>query len=86
MNNAFNHAHAKSVKVSLNPMEKDLVLRIQDTGKGFDAEFRTVLPAGFGLIIMRERMRAVGGRFTVESRSGQGTTITASVPREVKKR
>ena len=34
------------------------------------------------MIIMRERMRAVGGGFTIESRSGQGTTITASVPRE----
>jgi len=85
LNNAARHALAKSVAVSLKAIGKNLILTICDTGIGFDVQFRSTSPAGFGLIIMRERMRAVGGHFTIESRPGRGTTITASVPREEKR-
>ena len=49
-------------------------------GAGFDQSIRERAHNGFGLIIMRERMRAVGGRVAIESRLGQGTTVTAAVP------
>ncbi len=51
-----------------------------ETGKGFDTSHRAAAPAGFGLIIMRERLRAAGGRFSVESAPGRGTTVRAWVP------
>jgi two-component system sensor histidine kinase DegS len=33
-----------------------------------------------GLLGMRERVEMVGGRFTIESAPGQGTTIRAEIP------
>ena len=38
---------------------------------------------GLGLIIMRERVQMVGGKFEVKSKPGAGTTIYAQVPLKV---
>lgn len=78
--NVAKHAEAGTVTVELARTDGELILTVRDTGKGFDAGTRAVAPAGFGRIIMRERMRALGGRFTIDSRPGQGTTVTAAVP------
>lgn len=80
LTNVSQHAEAKSVAVSLHSTEDELALTIRDTGKGFDPQHRAGASAGFGLIIMRERMRAVGGRFAIESGPGRGTTVKAWVP------
>jgi signal transduction histidine kinase len=50
---------------------------IEDDGVGFAPHH----PAeGLGLIGMRERIALIGGRLTIESRQGAGTTIVAEVP------
>ena len=77
--NAAKHAGAGAVTVALARTASELVLTIRDTGKGFDQDAHDKAPAGFGRIIMRERMRAIGGRFTIESHPGQGTTVTAAL-------
>jgi len=55
-----------------------LLLRVIDSGHGFE-------PAkdgrGLGLLSMRERLRVVGGKLTIQS-SAQGTEISAHVPIE----
>ena len=76
--NVAKHAEAERVTVGLARTEAELVLTVCDTGKGF--ELKAAATAGFGLIIMRERMRAMGGRFAVHSRAGGGTTVTAAIP------
>ncbi len=78
--NVAKHADAKKVEVALATTDQELVLTVCDMGKGFDKDAREAAQPGFGLIIMRERMRAMGGRFTVESRRGGGTTVTAAIP------
>ena len=78
--NVAKHAEASTVTVGLARAENELVLSVRDTGKGFDQHARSMTHAGFGLIIMRERMRAMGGRFAIESHLGQGTTVTAALP------
>jgi len=54
----------------------------KDNGKSFQVQ--GALPAGqnkgLGLLGMRERVEMVGGRFTIESSPGQGTTIRADIP------
>ena len=65
--------------VALTRTASELVLTIRDTGKGFDQDAHDKAPAGFGRIIMRERMRGIGGRFAIESHPGQGTTVTAAL-------
>ncbi len=50
-----------------------------DDGKGFDA---TALPqASHGLVGMRHRIEASGGRLDINSSPGRGTRITATIPR-----
>jgi CheY-like chemotaxis protein len=65
-------------------LDQDHSLRIAvtDYGKGLsqDALQRSAQPGHLGLISVRERFRAMGGRVDVESRPGQGTTVTLVLP------
>jgi signal transduction histidine kinase len=51
---------------------------IEDDGVGFEQE--ETREDGLGLLGMRERLQLVGGRFTIESAAGSGTTLVAEVP------
>ena len=51
---------------------------VQDDGIGFDVT--APRPRSFGLLGMRERVLALSGDFTVDSRPGAGTTIIAEIP------
>jgi signal transduction histidine kinase len=53
-------------------------LTVADDGAGFDP---AVVPHGHGLRAMTERLMAAGGVLTVHSAPGQGTAITAEIPR-----
>jgi signal transduction histidine kinase len=35
-----------------------------------------------GLLVMRERVEMVGGRFSIESSPGRGTTVRVDIPLE----
>jgi len=52
-----------------------LRLRIQDAGIGFDPSAR---PEGLGMVSMQERLRLVGGTFSIRS-SSEGTVVEAIV-------
>jgi signal transduction histidine kinase len=75
--NALRHGHPTSLEVNLHYTPSKICLSIRDNGCGFDP--RTVRTRGFGLAGMRERMRALRGRFTVESEPGAGTCVLAEV-------
>jgi signal transduction histidine kinase len=77
--NAMRHGRAARVEVSLS-QDDALRLCIADDGRGFDAAARTQRGAGFGLLSMEERARALGGRFAVRSAPGSGTTIVVDLP------
>jgi signal transduction histidine kinase len=80
--NIARHAEASRVEASILKVPHGLRLRITDDGKAFDVE--RVLHAQrskrLGLLGMRERVEMVGGKFTVESAPGRGTTIQAYIP------
>ncbi|GAT80638.1 diguanylate cyclase [Streptomyces sp. F-3] len=80
LHNALRHAQAKHVDVVLERRGRGAVLRITDDGIGFDP--MAVRRAGrhLGLVSMRDRASGVGGRLTVESAPGKGTTIEMEVP------
>ena len=76
LNNAQRHAHAKNVAVELVQTDGVIRVKIADDGSGFDAK-RT---RGMGLLGMEERVKRLGGRITVDSQPGKGTTIEAELP------
>ncbi|MEV0322120.1 GAF domain-containing sensor histidine kinase [Streptomyces sp. NPDC050658] len=80
LHNALRHSGAERVSVALERHGTGAVLRVTDDGSGFDP--RAIRRAGrhLGLVSMRDRAGGVGGRLTVESEPGKGTTIEMEVP------
>jgi signal transduction histidine kinase len=75
--NAGRHGGATTVSVELANGNGTL-LRIADDGTGFEPG--NTRAAGFGLVSMRERAEALGGRFTLKSEVGSGTRIEVRLP------
>jgi signal transduction histidine kinase len=74
--NAVRHGSANTVRVSFTNGD-GFLLRVEDDGVGFDP---TALDgSGFGLVTMRERARALGGRLALAS-SDTGTQIEVRIP------
>jgi signal transduction histidine kinase len=84
LSNIAKHAHAGSVRVELFEDDEVVVLVVGDDGVGFDPALR---PPGnlahLGLAGMRERLELAGGTWEVRSRPGAGTTLLATLPREL---
>jgi PAS domain S-box-containing protein len=77
LNNIIRHSRAESASIQLDVTNGIAKLTVRDLGIGFDV---SVCEGGLGLVSMRERLRMVGGEFGVESETGKGTIITASIP------
>lgn len=86
LNNIEKYASAKSVSVSIVSDNNTLKLQIKDDGVGFDPEARSEkgrTEGGFGLPGIQERVELIRAyypaRLTVESKEGEGTSITLSL-------
>jgi PAS domain S-box-containing protein len=81
LNNVVKHARASRVEITLERSGSEYVMSVQDDGVGFDAvEEHTAPRTGLGMVTMRERAQAVGGRFEVQTLSVSGTRLTVRVP------
>jgi PAS domain S-box-containing protein len=80
LHNVAKHARARVVKLELESDVRELVLRIGDDGKGFDAS--ASYPGHLGLHSMRERTAAVGAHLMIHSTPGEGTLICVRLPLE----
>lgn len=80
--NVSKHAEATLVKMSLQRRNGGTHMEITDNGKSFSVErmLRTRRPKRLGLLGMRERMEMIGGKFSIESNPGKGTTVCAQAP------
>jgi signal transduction histidine kinase len=82
--NVRKHSAASRVALTLSYMEDETVLDVRDDGTGFDPESAcTSAGGGYGLRVMNERVRELGGQLTVETAPGKGTTIAVSLPEAV---
>ena len=79
LNNVRKHARASRVTISLEEVEDGIGVLIHDDGVGFEVSTGTQ-PGHIGLVAMRERIQIVGGRFSISSTPGQGTTVQCWVP------
>ena len=77
LTNVVKHSRATTVSIVLARKGASVTAVIEDDGVGFTPD----APAeGLGLVGMRERIALVGGRLTIESARGAGTTLVAEVP------
>jgi signal transduction histidine kinase len=85
LTNIAKHAHAARASVTLETCASEICVTIQDDGCGFDP--KTILAGagqqtGWGLLGIWERALLLGGRYEIDSRSGFGTRVRASIPLE----
>jgi PAS domain S-box-containing protein len=74
LTNVMKHSHATSAKVSASMNEGTLHIEVRDDGIG-GAD-----PDGHGLVGMKDRVSAFGGRLEVESPAAGGTLLSATLP------
>jgi PAS domain S-box-containing protein len=75
--NALRHAGARRLAIELTIDGGELRLDVRDDGRGFDP---TIQSDGAGLAGIRDRVAAMRGRVRIDSTSGAGTVVTATVP------
>lgn len=76
--NIAKHAQARHVEVRLAAEDGMARISVCDDGVGFDTRARRA--TAHGLLGMRYRVEAEGGKFWLESAPGEGTRIHASLP------
>ncbi len=79
LNNAYKHARAAHVEVTLTIAPGKVTLRVCDDGIGIGEVARPSDGGGFGLVSMRERAGRLGGTLEIESSPGQGTCVQVVV-------
>ncbi|MET9645542.1 GAF domain-containing sensor histidine kinase [Streptomyces syringium] len=80
LHNALRHSGAEHVEVVVSRVGPVAALRVTDDGQGFDPSAVRRAGRHLGLVSMRDRASGVGGRLTVTSEPGKGTTIEMEVP------
>jgi signal transduction histidine kinase len=83
LNNVKRHSEATKAVVKLEYEPQKIILTITDNGKGFELPERLSDLASIGklgLTGMEERARLLGGTLRVQSKPGEGTTVTAELP------
>jgi signal transduction histidine kinase len=78
LRNVAKHSGARRAVVSVAGKNGMILLRVKDSGRGFDAARSK--KRGLGLISMEERVRQAGGTFTVKSAPGEGVGIEVRIP------
>ncbi|GMQ28884.1 sensor histidine kinase [Algoriphagus confluentis] len=79
LNNILKHAEASSIRVSLAQKEKEVQLKIEDNGRGFDFSERYQDFQSLGLKTLKERTAAIQGTMKVSSEKGKGSQFTFTV-------
>jgi signal transduction histidine kinase len=77
LTNVSRHARASRVRLEATAEDRDLVLTIADNGQGMRVPPQ---PSTFGLLGMRERTLALGGKLDIVSSPGEGTTVILRLP------
>jgi signal transduction histidine kinase len=80
LSNVARHSGSTSASVVLERRGDTLVAIVEDAGRGLDVEARLASEQSLGLHGMRERALLVGGKLTIESSPGGGTTVFVEVP------
>jgi PAS domain S-box-containing protein len=77
LTNARRHSGARNVEVRLGTEGGEILVEVDDDGRGFDI---ASVQAGVGLSAMRERAEGLGGTLAIYGRPGQGTLVVVRIP------
>ena len=75
LTNAAKHANASEARVEISKTEDAIVVEIRDNGRGGASMDR-----GSGLRGLADRIEALSGRLELQSPSGDGTIVRATLP------
>jgi len=78
LNNVAKHSGATELLLRIHRSDRDLMVRVEDNGKGFDRASTDV--DRNGLVNMAERTREMGGHWSIESQPGKGCCVAFRVP------
>jgi len=79
LTNIGKHSQATRMRVAIDKGLDRVFFLIRDNGKGYSPTARR-RGQGLGLVAMEERARMVGGHLTLQSREGEGASISFEIP------
>jgi signal transduction histidine kinase len=79
LQNAIKHSGSRQFHTSLTGGANEIELTVHDSGVGFEPE-EAIKGRGLGLTSMKERLKLVQGKLSIDSKPQRGTTIHARVP------
>jgi signal transduction histidine kinase len=80
LNNVLRHAQTRQARVLVQFQTREVILKVVDSGFGFNPEQPLTPPHGWGLAGMRERVDLIAGQLNIISAQGKGTTVEVIVP------
>lgn len=83
LNNAHKHSGATSLTVFFNFYPERVILRIVDNGRGFVVEEALANANSgktFGIVTTENRVRQLGGHFSIDSSPDLGTSVKVAMP------
>ena len=83
LNNAHKHSGATSLTVFFNFQARRVILKIVDNGRGFileEALANANSGKTFGIVTTENRVRQLGGHFSIESSPDLGTSVKVTMP------
>ena len=88
--NVLKHSGARNVLVRLGMQKDDCMLTIEDDGRGFEFSGRMsdgeLKNSRRGPLVIKERVRAIGGELVIESNPGQRARLEIKIPRQAESR
>ncbi|MEX1139763.1 MAG: ATP-binding protein [Bacteroidota bacterium] len=82
LTNVLKHSGVRTATVTIRKSKEAIIMQIADAGKGFRVDRSSQSNAkrgGLGLLGMRERVRSLGGKFTILSHPGRGTKVRVRI-------
>jgi two-component system sensor histidine kinase DegS len=83
LNNAWQHAQASNVLITLDMGADTIRATVEDDGRGFDVEEvlgRASKREALGISAIQERAKMLGGKLDLESKVGYGTKVSFEIP------
>ncbi|MBL0358690.1 MAG: PAS domain S-box protein [Chitinophagaceae bacterium] len=77
LTNIVKYSRATTIDISICVRNNNIVMRIYDNGKGFDAQ---LVRMGIGLSNIKHRIQLLDGEFVLNTSEGNGCEIIAAIP------